>query len=133
MQARINQRREGATAKQMPSLLDRAIQADKRWLDEIAALKDNPFAGIYASAYASFSFVSHASVTAISRVVRGQSGHLSVGEPAAWTGATGPYGFSISLFALLLLVSGRTLGWPPESAVLHASAVRFQGGPQDDG
>jgi hypothetical protein len=117
----LEDRGEEVETTTMPSLLDRAVEADARWATEIRALQENPLAGIYASAFASFSFVSHASVTAVSRVVRGGGGNLIVGEPAAWTEATGPYGFSISILVLMLQIASRTLGWPPEDEVMRAA------------
>ncbi len=123
MRSRIADRRGEVETGEMPSLLDRAIAADDRWAEEINALKRNPFAGIYASAFASFSFVSHASVTAVSRVVVGGGGRLRVGEPAAWSGATGPYGFSISMFVVMLVIASRVLGWPPENEIYESARV----------
>jgi hypothetical protein len=127
MKARIGERRHEAATTAMPPILDRAVEADARWLPEIRALESNPLAGIYASAYASFSFVSHASVTAISRVVVGSGRRLRVGEPAAWTEATGPYGFSISMFVVMLVIASRTLGWPLEDDIYNAARLRIVG------
>jgi hypothetical protein len=117
MKARMADRREELKVKNMPDLLELAIQADDRWFDEVKAVECTPFAHIYGIGYSDYSFVSHASPTAISRVVSG-AGTLKVGEPA---GETTAYRISLSVFAVMLVIASHTLGWPPEADVYKAA------------
>jgi hypothetical protein len=110
------ERRDELKAKNLPDLLELAIQADDRWFDEVKAVECIPFAHVYGIG-SDYSFVSHPSPTAVSRDVTGD-GILRVGEPA---GATIAYRLSVSVFAVMLVIASRTLGWPPEAAVYQAS------------
>jgi hypothetical protein len=117
MKTRMADRRDELKAKNMPDLLELAIQADDRWFDEVKAVDCVPFAHVYGTGYSDYSFVSHASPTAVSRVVSG-AGTLRVGEPA---GETTAYRMSVSVFAVMLVIASRTLGWPPEADVYKAA------------
>lgn len=117
MKARIAERRDALKTKNLPDLLELAVQADDRWFHEIQAVGAIPFAHLYGIAYADFSFVSHPSPTAVSRVVTG-CGILRVGEPV---GSSQACNLSVSVFALMLVIASRTLGWPPEPAVYDAA------------
>jgi Family of unknown function (DUF5677) len=119
MKSRIAERRNELQAKNLPDLLELAIQADDRWFDVVNAVECIPFAHIYGIGYADYSFVSHPSPTAISRVVTGD-GIVRVGEPA---GATTAHRLSVSVFAVMLVIASRTVGWPPESAVYQAATL----------
>ena len=117
MQTRMADRRNELKAKNMPDLLELAIQADDRWFDEVKAVGCVPFAHVYGTGYSDHSFVSHASPTAVSRVVSG-AGTLTLGEPV---GETTAYRMSVLVFAVMLVIASRTLGWPPEADVYKAA------------
>jgi hypothetical protein len=102
----------------MPPLLDRATQADAVWTNELDIVAQQPLANIYAAVFSSFSFVAHASVTALSRMIIGSPPDLSPGAPAPIGRTAMPvYGLACSLFTDMLLFSSRRLGHPSEEAV----------------
>ena len=105
----------------MPSLLDRAIEADTVWATEIKALADQPFASVYASLYASLSMTAHGSVTAVDRFVVGEAPRLLVGFVAPLGRRTGIYDVSCSLLAIVLVIASRRLGWRHEAEVWDAA------------
>jgi hypothetical protein len=119
-----NRRAELHVTSGMPNLLDRAVQADERWADDVLALMDNTLAGIYAFGFVDFSNVSHPSASGVARFAVGDAPHLRVGEAQLGRkDATGPYGFSTTIFCLMLVIASRTLGWPPEPEVIEAANV----------
>lgn len=115
----------GDGPKGMPPLLDRAIEADTVWTDEIPALSEQPLAGLYASLYASLSFAAHASVTAVDRLVAGQPPRLLVGYAKPLGDEEGPYDIACSITVIVLVIAHLRLGWPPLDDV-YAAAVGKQ-------
>jgi hypothetical protein len=111
--ARIAEIREGDGPKGMPPLLDRAIEADVVWTQELEVLRAQPLANVYASLYASLSMKAHASVSAVNRVVVGDPPRLLVGYPEPMGAEEGPYDIACSLLGIVLLIASRRLGWPP--------------------
>jgi hypothetical protein len=109
-----------AGVHKLPDLLQMAFVADRRWMPEIEIVHRNPFALFHILMFTGSSFTTHASASAVNRVVQGEPPNLVVGWPDQFDGASGPYGLGILLVANVLVVASRALGWPPEDGVLAA-------------
>jgi hypothetical protein len=105
-----------------PDVLQMAFRADERWMGEFEAIRRNPFAFLYFLIFTGSSFTTHASVTAVDRVVVGDPPNLIVGMPQGITDSEqhGVYGMAAALLALVLLISSRAQGWPPADEVAAA-------------
>ena len=104
----------------LPGVLDRAFQADVRWMSEIELVAHNPFALIYWLVFTGNSFTTHASISAVDRVVMGTPPDLVVGVTQPLADSSGPYGAGFMAFINMLLVASRSLGWPDEEAIHEA-------------
>jgi hypothetical protein len=120
MRERITLRRKIVGTKTMPSLLDRAFQADQYWIDHSPAVRDHPFANQWGLIFSWYSAVTHPSVTAIARVVSSEPGVVTVGMPTSASIESTPYGRANVLFGLMLHVAARSLGWPTDDEIDNA-------------
>ena len=106
-----------------PGVLDMALAADSYWVDRSEIIAHNPFALVYFVLFTGPSFVTHTSITAVSRFVDGDPPHLTVGRERANLTSESPYGQSMMTFVNCLLVASETLGWPSEEAIVAAMNV----------
>jgi hypothetical protein len=110
-------------ADEMPDMLRRAFEADGRWASELTLVARSPFALLHFLGFAHYSAITHASPTAVDRVVTSRPPDLVVGEAAGLGESLGPYGNACSTFALMFLIANRTLGWPDEASIMKAAAT----------
>ena len=129
--ARLEEIQQAGGPLGMPPLIDRAIEADEVWTQEIALLRDQPLANVYASVYATLSLTAHASVSAVDRVVIGAPPKLLVGFPEPIGEAQGPYDIAASLTAVVLIIASLRLGWPPLEEVYGAAVGKAPDGVVD--
>lgn len=115
--ARLASLKADKSIEQLPGAFDMAFAADERWMPEIDLVQHNPFALIYFTLFTGPSFLTHPSVTSISRVVTGSPPTLLVGAPQALGVSEMPYGQSLLTFVNMLLVAARVLGWPDEATL----------------
>ena len=123
MRARIAATRASGV-KEMPPLLDRAVEADLMWAEAFREnLGELPYslAADYVSVYGAYSARAHASVRAVDDVTIQSGEMLKVGalesdRRAPWT----PHSDASKLLMLTLLICARRLGWPAEADVWQA-------------
>ena len=89
-------------------------------MPEINLVQRFPFAQFYFFVFTGSSFTTHASITAVSRVVIGSAPRLLVGMPDQLGAGEGVYGQSLALLGITLLVASRAMGYPRESDVIDA-------------
>ena len=70
------------------------------------------------------SFTTHASVTAVARVITGTPPDLIVGIPNQLAESAGPYGLTVGLILNILFVASRVFNNPPEPAIIAALNTR---------
>jgi len=121
---RMTARRKVVGDTEMPSLLDRAFQADEYWTEHSEAVRCNPFAHQWGVIFSWHSFVAHPTATALSRVVSPQPDDLSVGVQTASSIGSTPYGRATALLGLMLHVASHSLGWPSEAEIDSAFSAR---------
>jgi hypothetical protein len=107
----------------LPDTFSMAFAADERWMPEIDLVEHNRFALIYVTLFSGPSFMTHASVSSVGRVVVGTPPNLIVGTPEALGDSETPYAQAYLTMFNMLLVASRALGWPDE-AILRAGIVR---------
>jgi hypothetical protein len=89
---RLRTFRADQSIKPLPNTFDMAFSADRRWMQEIDLVGHNPFAFAYFVLFTGPSFLSHPSVTGVSRVVIGTAPNLVVGLPVPLGESEMPYG-----------------------------------------
>lgn len=97
----------------------RAVQADENWRSQVSELREKncSFAEIYASAYTSYSYSTHALAQPLLRYTGTHpDGGVYVG-PESVRGESTPWGVGLVVYLLGLLVSSRALGWPDAEEV----------------
>jgi len=110
---------EEASGGKALDLGSRAVQADETWRPQITALgeKGCSFAEIYASAYTSYSYSTHALAQPLLRYTGAHpDGGVYIGPEGA-LGESTPWGVGLVVYLLGLLVSSRAVGWPDSDEV----------------
>ena len=124
MRGRIAARRKVVGDTEMPSLLDRAFQADVYWTEHSQAVRSNPFAHLWGTVFLWHSFVAHPTAMALSRVVSPQPEAMSVGVQTESSIESIPYGRATVVLGLMLHVASRSLGWPSDEEIDEAFGAR---------
>jgi Family of unknown function (DUF5677) len=118
LQAQVEQMHGGRLV-----LADLAKTADLHWAGKLPGMGSSPeaksFRGLYAIVYRHYSGVAHPSFRGLNRVIEDlDATHRRVHLEGEYQGS-GPYGLATVMFGLVLYVTAKTLGWPPDLEI-HA-------------
>ena len=88
-------------------------------MPRIPLINRSPLALLYFLMFTGLSFTTHASVTAVTKIVSGDPPHLTIGYPELLGEGDGPYGLAVIALMDALLISSEVWGWPGTAAVEH--------------
>ena len=116
-EARLARLEVDASIPRRPNVLEAAAKADEHWMPIEGPIERVPFALLYLLMFTDHSFTTHATVTAVSRVVSGIPPHLTVGHVELMGDADGPYGLALIALTNALIVGSHALGWPDRQVI----------------
>jgi hypothetical protein len=116
-EARLVRLEADASIPRRPNVLEAAARADEHWMPIEEPIERVPFALLYLLMFTDHSFTTHATVTALSRVVSGVPPHLTVGHVELMGDADGPYGLALIALTNTLIVASHAIGWPDRQVI----------------